>query len=125
MHETQPDWLNEEIKSAIITRDAYHKHKNWSQYKIWRNKTTTFIRKAEKELFSKSVAENKTDSFLWQHIKNLKESTCGDSLPQTIKVNNRQTDAAPDIIDELNTYFSSISDKLKSKYGHDDIPYNF
>ena len=57
--------------------------------------------------------------------KNLKEPTCGDSLPQTIKVNNRQTDAASDIIGELNTYFSSISDKLKAEYGHDDIPYNF
>ena len=62
--ETQPDWLNEEIKPAIRTRDAYHKHKNWSQNKIWRNKTTTFICKAKKELFSKSIAENKTNSFL-------------------------------------------------------------
>ena len=52
-HETQPEWLNEEIRLASKTRDAYHKHKNWDQYKIWRNKTTALIRKAKKELFSK------------------------------------------------------------------------
>lgn len=85
-HEIQPEWLNEENKFASKTRDAYHKHKNWGQYKIWRNKTTALILKAKKELFSKSTVENKINSFLWKHIKNLKGKPGQGYLLQTIKV---------------------------------------
>lgn len=120
-HDTQPDWLSEEIKNAIRTRDAYHKHKNWSQYKVWRNKTNALIRKAKKELFSNSIAENKTNSFLWKYIKNLREPNGGNNLPQTIKVNNSQIDSPSGMADELNKYFSSISAKLKAEYSHEYI----
>ena len=33
--ETQPEWLNDCIKSASKKRDYYHKHIDWKQYKYW------------------------------------------------------------------------------------------
>ena len=124
-HDSQPDWLTEDIKNAIKTRDAYHKHKNWSQYKVWRNKTSTLIRKAKKDLFSKSIAENKTNSYLWKHVKNLTEPTRDNILPQSIKTNDSHIDTPSGIINELNKYFTSISNKLKEEYNYEDIPFDF
>ena len=66
-HETQPEWLNDDIKHAAKTRDTYHK--NWHQYKTWRNRTNSLIRKAKSELLAKSIAENKNNSFLWKVIE--------------------------------------------------------
>ena len=51
--ETQPEWHNEDIKHASKQRDMYHKSRNWSQYKYWRNKTTQLIRTAKKDFFCK------------------------------------------------------------------------
>ena len=122
--DTQPEWLNEDIKSASKARDTYHKYENWTQYKYWRNKTTALIRKAKRELFTKSIAENKPASYLWGHIKNLNGQTERTSIPSTIKVDNVLNDTASDVINQLNNYFASISDKLKSDHGEDDIPYD-
>ena len=122
--DTQPEWFNEDIKSASKARDTYHKHENWTQYKYWRNKTTALIRKAKSELFTKSIAENKPTSYLWGHIKNLNGQTERTSIPSTIKADNVLNDTASDVINQLNNYFASISDKLKSDHGEDDIPYD-
>ena len=61
---TQPELLKDDIKSAAKIRETYHNHQNWRQYKFWRNKTTSSIRKAKSELFAKSIAENKINTFL-------------------------------------------------------------
>ena len=44
--ETQSKWHNENIKAASKQRDMYHKTRNWSQYKYWRNKKTEVDKKA-------------------------------------------------------------------------------
>ena len=124
-HETQPAWLNDNIKPAAKTRDTYHNHHNWCQYKFWRNKTTSLIRKAKSDIFAKSIAENKTNSFLWKLVKTLKEQSDGGSIPTTINVDNVQSETTSDVIDKLNSYFTSISDNLKDEYGEDSIPYEF
>ena len=51
--EIQPEWHNEDIKHATKQRDMYHKYRNWSQYKYWRNKTTQLIRRTKKYFFCK------------------------------------------------------------------------
>ena len=50
-HETQPEWINAEIKTAIKTRDTYNKSKDWKQYKFWRNKTAALIRTSKRFFF--------------------------------------------------------------------------
>ena len=70
-HETKPEWINDEIKLAMKHRDTYHKHKDWKQYKFWRNKTITLIRTSKRDFFNRSVSKNKETSFLWKHVKNV------------------------------------------------------
>ena len=74
------------------------------------------VTKLKRNYFQNQLRKTKQIHFYGNIPKNLKEPAWRDSLPETIKVNNRQTDASPDI---LNKYFLSISDKLKAEYGHD------
>ena len=124
-HEIQPEWLNDDIKSAAKKRDTYHKHKNWHQYKIWRNRTNSLIRKAKSELFAKSIAENKNNSFLWKHVKSLKGQHAGGSIPTSINIGNTHSENMSDVLNEMNKYFTSISDKLREESGDDTFPYDF
>ena len=63
-HETQPKWINDEIKMAIKHRDTYHKRKDWKQYNFWRNKTIALIRTSKRDVFIRSVSGNKDTFFL-------------------------------------------------------------
>ena len=113
--ETQPDWYNDEIKFASKQRDMYHKSRNWPQYKHWRNKTIHLIRTAKKGFFAKSIAENKDNTYLWKHIKDINGKSNENKLPDEMTVNGNST-TDPHIISEcLNTFFSTISEKLKSE----------
>ena len=103
-------------------RDTYHKHKNWHQYKIWRNRTNSLIRKAKSDLFSKSIAENKHNSFLWKHVKTLKGQPASGSIPKSINIGSMHSENKSHVLNEMNKYFTSISDKLKKK--SDDRPYH-
>ena len=124
-HETQSEWLNDDIKHAAKARDTYHKNKNWHQYKTWRNRTNSLIRKAKSELFANLIAENKNNSFLWKHVKALKGQPTGGSLPTSINTGNCQDENTSDVLNEMNKYFTSISDKLKEESRDDTLPYDF
>ena len=50
--ETQPEWVNDEIQTAMKQRNKYHGLKDRRQYKYWRNRTTALIRKSKKIFFS-------------------------------------------------------------------------
>ena len=76
--------MNEDIKEAGRNRDINHKLKNWKQYKFWRNKTNALIRSAKTDFFSKSIAENKDNSYLWQHIKDLSGKASAPKLPDEL-----------------------------------------
>ena len=61
----QPEWINDDIKAAIRLRDTNHQLKNWNQYKCLRNQSTSLIRSAKRDFFSKSISENKDNAYLW------------------------------------------------------------
>ena len=120
--ESQPDWYNEDIKFASKQRDMYHKSRNWPQYKHWRNKTIQLIRTctSKKGFFAKSIAENKDNTYLWIHIKDINGKSKENKLPDELTVNGNST-TDPHIISEcLNTFFSTISDKLKTENPQDN-----
>ena len=113
--EKQPDWINEEIKEACRKRDMNHKLKNWNQYKFWRNKTNSLICNAKKDFFSKSIAENKDNSYLWKHIKDLSGQTSAPRIPDELITDEGTSNDPNTIIEKLNCFFASISDKLKDQ----------
>ena len=113
--ETQPEWFNDDIKAAIKQRDFNHKLKNWNQYKHWRNKTNSLIQNAKRDFFSNSIAENKDCSYLWKHIKNLDNKFTASKLPDELIIDEEKINDPTVIIENLNCFFSTISEKLKSQ----------
>lgn len=113
-HETQPDWFTDDIRNAMKNRDIKHKLKDWSQFKYWRNKSTKLIQTAKREFFSKAISENKDNSFLWKHIKQIQGGVKDSGLPDELEVDNETSHSPIDIINKLNSYFANISDRLKA-----------
>ena len=64
-------WLTEEITAAQKNRDFYHKKQDWENFKLRRNKTKSLIRTAKKAFFENAINENRDNSFLWQHVKDI------------------------------------------------------
>ena len=123
-HETQPEWHSDEIKLARKNRDSSHRAKNWKEYKFWRNKTTSLIRSAKKGFFAKSVNENKNCSYLWIHVKNLKNKSDDRGLPKEIVIDDIKSCDSNDIVNKLNEYFTSISKRLNSEQSQEEIPFD-
>ena len=114
-NENQPEWFNEHIKSASKTRDMYHKAKNWPQYKYWRNKTTDLIRSAKKDFFAQSIADNKDNAYLWKHIKSLNGQLHENKIPDEMIYDGQPTTDTLSILEKLNQYFSTISERLQAE----------
>lgn len=66
-----PEWINDDIKAAVRQRDTKRLLKKCNQYKYWRNQSTSLIRSAKKDFFSKFISENKDNAYLWRHIKDM------------------------------------------------------
>ena len=89
--ETQPERYDEKIKTASKTRDMHHNARNWNQYKYWQNKTTNLIRSAKKNFFARSIAENKDNTYLWKHIKNLNGHLNEKDIPDEMILDGQPT----------------------------------
>ena len=49
-HDSQPRWMNDEIRTAIKTRDFHNKKTHFVLYKPWRNKVVHIIRVLKKKI---------------------------------------------------------------------------
>ena len=96
-------------------RDINHKLKNWKQYKIWQNKTNSLVCSTKTDFFSKSIAENKDNSYLWQHIKDLSGKASAPKIPEELITNEGTSNNPYTIAKKLNCFFVNISDKLKAE----------
>ena len=110
---TQPAWYNEEIKICQNNRNYYHKKRDWSNFKYWRNKTKSVIRKSKKNFYKQSIENNKDNSYLWRHINDINGKTKSNTLPHELKIDNTIINDENTILNELNCFFTTISDKLK------------
>ena len=64
--DTQPELLNDDIKTAMKQRDKFQSRKDWIALQV--NYIASHF---WKETFSRSVEETKDNIFLWRHIKSL------------------------------------------------------
>ena len=81
----------------------------------------------KKDFFSNSIAENKDNSYLWQHIKDLNGKSSS-KLPEELKTEDGTSNDPNTIIEKLNCYFAKISDKLKAertKQNDDDVTFDW
>ena len=111
--DTQPEWFNDEIKEAIKKRDAYHKNKDWKQYKQWRNNVNNLKRAHKKDFFSKAITENKDTSHLWKHVKNISNPSENSTLPDELITGDKTFNTHTDVINNLNAFFANISETIQ------------
>ena len=125
--DTQLDWFNDDIKFAIKQRDKFHSRKDWNQYKYWRNKLTVLLRISKRNFFSRSIEESKDNTFLWRHIKNLSGQNIDRKILDEIVIDDNTHRDKNDVIEQLNYFFTTISDRLKSNdtQNHDTVNYDF
>ena len=64
---------------------------------------------AQKQTFSKnSIAENKDNSYLWQHVKDLSDKASSPKLPDEL-ITDEGTSSDPNIkAEKLNCFFANL-----------------
>ena len=111
-----PDWFTPAILSARKMRDTFKRAKNWSKYKLYRNKTRDLIWKAKKKHFSESIASQKDTRTLWKHFRSVtnKDNASLNTLPEELNIDNEIYTDSEKIAVKLNEYFASVSDQYKT-----------
>ena len=105
-------WLTEEITLAQKNREFYHKKQDWENFRLWRNKTKSLIRTAKNAFFENAVNENRDNSFLWKHVKDITGQSQTNKLPSALQSDQGPINNPQEIIDEINSYFAMVSDRL-------------
>ena len=90
------------------------KLKQWTDYKMYRNKTIQLIRQTKRKYFSDYVKNFKDSKTIWNHLRavNNKNKTTLNNLPRELIMNDETITDSEDIAAKLNAYFSSIADIL-------------
>ena len=120
----QPDWHNEEIKSAILLRNKFQYTCDWPMYKVWRNKINSIIRISKKNYFNKAIKDKSDTKFLWQNLRNTTTSDDNEHrVPNKFLINNSEIEGAQNI-NVLNNHFVNICNiinktSVNSKYIND------
>ena len=110
----QPGWFTDEIKHITNERDKCHKNKNFIQYKILRNKATSFIRKSKINFFNQAIKENKTPSYLWKHLKDVtNDNNSGISIPTAVEYDGDTITKSQEILETINDHFINIANIVK------------
>ena len=118
-----PEWLNEEITIAQRQRDNAKRLKKWREYKKYRNKVTSLIRKAKRHHFSESIPSSKDTKTIWKHLKSAsKPGESTNILPEEITVNNEKFSSSEQVATKLNEFFTSISELLINSNTEDSTP---
>ena len=102
-------WLTEEITSAQKNRNYYHKKQDWENL---RNKTKSLIRTAKKAFFENAINENRDNSFLQKHVKDITGQSQANKLPSALPSDQGPINNPQEIIDEMNLHFAKVSDTL-------------
>ena len=111
-----PAWYIPEIREARKARDNYKRLKQWPEYKQYRNKTRSLIRKAKRKHFTDAVETSKNISIMWKHLKAVNKGSVStvNNIPDELLINNEHFSDSHTIATKLNEYFSSIAQILNS-----------
>ena len=112
----QPDWISPEILDVIKTRDRHKSLGNMDDYKFWRNKVISLIKRAKRDQYQSFIENNKGKPGsiykIFQEVgagKGLrKQSTIG-----SIKSDDSHTEDPNEIANAFNEFFVNIASKIK------------
>ena len=91
--DSQPNWINDKIRSAIRTRDFHKKKNNFTEYKSWRNKVVQLIKCAKKKLYIEAIETSKKHpKILWEHLKCASSKNTQEAAPVLQSGDDLKTD---------------------------------
>ena len=119
--ETKPEWYDEKIKKKLLVKlvICITRPEIGISKKYWRNKTTDLIRSAKKNFLAHSIAENKDNTYLWKHIKNLNGHLNEKDIPDEMILDGHSTTDTLSTLEKLNQFFSTISERLQAEQPQD------
>ena len=122
-HLQQPGWYTDEIKEARIKRDNYKSCQSWDQFKLWRNKCISMIRKSKKSFFNNAIKDKKDSKCLWRNIKTLtNETNFAAILPNNLKTTDGIIEGKEYVANSLNNHFVNIADLIdKAQFNVQDF----
>lgn len=116
----QPDWISEEIKDGIHTRDFHKRKGNFQEYKVWRNKVVKMVREAKSKFYTNAIESHKRNpTVLWKHLKGV----CPDNqhtLPNMLEEGGKIVLDPEDIANSFNKYFVNVPN-LYLTNRHDEL----
>ena len=100
----QPKWITWEMFDAIKTRDRYKSINDDTQYRIWRNKVCSMIKRSKKHQYSEILNENfNNPASVWKLFKEMGLSKQNDSSNIfSLKINNQMVENPKYIADKFN-----------------------
>ena len=103
--------------------DSFKRDENWSQYKMFQNKTRNVIPIA-KMFFSESRATQKDTKNICKHFRSYtkKADSSLNTFPDERKINDVTYSDSQNIASKLNEYFPSDCDHINSHSGPVDAP---
>ena len=108
-HQISPPWMNSTIRNAMAFRDKLKKMKNFSLYKIWRNKVCNLIKYAKRNFYINALNKNKrTPKELWNHLKQVCPNKV-DKFPSLLLVDDQYINERSEIVDTLNKRYCNIA----------------
>ncbi|MCG8113419.1 MAG: reverse transcriptase domain-containing protein [Candidatus Thiodiazotropha taylori] len=113
-HKTQPQWLTPEIIDSIKTRDRFKAIGDEDQFKIWRNKVTSLIRKSKKSRYEALLEENTNPNCIWKLFKEVGASKkCKTKSNVQIKINDVLSENSEEVSNAFNNFFVQVADSIK------------
>ena len=112
-----PDWFTQDIVQIQNARDNSKRLKQWTEYRIYRNKTKQLIRAAKRKYFTESIPKSKDTKHIWAHLPTVNSDTKASSkhLPQELTIDNEKKNTkSEDIAHKLNSYFTSIANIINA-----------
>ena len=101
--QSRPKWISPELKHAQHQRDYFHKMKDTQNFKMWRNKVTSLLRKLKSDYYKNAINENKNSRDIWKTLKELNPSSSAHSTVPCL------TNNSPN---EFNDYFIKVSENF-------------
>ena len=122
-HRNQPDWFNEDIEHAILSRNKAKQLGNMNQFKFWRNKVKSLAFNSKKQFYSKSINDNtKNPKALWKNLQALSGKTKNHTTHFIKDPNGTPLTDALETATLFNDHFSNVfqTSSTQSRL-HDDI----
>ena len=111
----QPNWVTNDILQARKMRDQYKKSSNTQQYKIWRNKVKSLIKKSKTQVCSNCISTSTNPKHLW-HTLNYITGKRAETVTNFIDNKDGNNILDPETVaNTFNEYFTSVHKSVRTE----------